>query len=177
MYYNIDLTSVLPISWLVLFIVSFTHDTTNLKNVNASSFKEAENQPNDQIDDIGFFTYDPNDVRYGPGKPHIDPQTQKLRYPYSQWPFVQFSSEQMYWSRKYGDVLNTTQDRRNECSWNGRQSPIDVCDDKVNKKCEGNKTYTLFLEYCWYLMSIRNSTHTTTPRHTLEHHQTRTRVS
>ena len=126
--------------WLILFFVSLIHDKTNSKNVNGFSLDEVEYQPkNDQIEDgkVGFFTYDPNDLRYGPGKPYMDPKTQKLRYPRSQWPFVQSSFEQMYWSRKYDDILNTTKDWRNECSWNGRQSPIDVCDDKVNKKCQG----------------------------------------
>jgi hypothetical protein len=93
--------------------------------------------PGNRIGGLGYFNYDPYNLRFGPGKPIIDKDDGTLRYPQSQWPFITDTLEERYWNSKYGDILDSKEDWRNECWWNGRQSPIDVCEDKVNKECKG----------------------------------------
>jgi hypothetical protein len=111
-------------------VASFAYISESVKNISMY-------QPGDRIGGLGYFNYNPHDLRYGPGNPIVD-KLDKLIYPKSQWPFVSQSVEEMYWRNKYGDLLGENDDDlRNECWWNGRQSPIDLCDEKVTKKCEG----------------------------------------
>ena len=89
--------------------------------------------PGDKIGGQGYFNYDPNDDEFGPGQPEIIDGT--LRYKNNRWPNVSESPEELSWKR-FRDILSDDYDE-NECWWDGRQSPIDLCPNKVNVKCEG----------------------------------------
>ena len=67
----------------------------------------------------GYFNYNPSDLQYGP----------------EQWMEVENSIEGEYWE-SFKDILGIDDDT-NECDWDGRQSPIDLCPNKVNYACEG----------------------------------------
>ena len=67
----------------------------------------------------GYFNYNPHDLQFGP----------------DQWMKVENGQEGEHW-KKFDDILGDNSDE-NECDWDGRQSPIDVCPDKVNYGCEG----------------------------------------
>ena len=67
---------------------------------------------------VGYFNYNMNDNRYGP----------------SGWGSVRNNPEYM----RYLELSNTLKrSLRNKCNWRHiNQSPIDLCENKINKECE-----------------------------------------
>lgn len=67
---------------------------------------------------VGYFNYNTNDKRYGPKR----------------WGNVKNNPEY----KRYLELSNTLRrNLRNKCNWsNINQSPIDLCENKINKECE-----------------------------------------
>ena len=146
------ISSLLWLSTLILVYVSLSEEVESIITSNHSQqdlftqvFPSRQNNvdysPGDRLGGLGYFNYNPNDFDYGPGKAMIEVNEKILRYPQSKWPFIIDTLEEKYWRMKYPDIIDDLDDWQNECWWNGRQSPIDLCDDKVNKGCRGNVIY------------------------------------
>ena len=95
-------------------ILSFEPTQVN-KSPNTSTETFAEGERGGR----GYFNYDTSDLQYGP----------------EQWMKVEHSIEGDYWET-FKDILGDD-NAKNECDWDGRQSPIDLCPNKVNYPCKG----------------------------------------